>query len=369
MKKITTSLMAMLLTVMTLSACNGGSSGTGTNGGENSNTTSSAVTDAENNTELSANGSIENQQDEDATESNEGEASSTVPENSNAALCDTWENAYGEHGAVEYEYVEITLPSGLEDIDLSRYTYTDPLEESTGTIRKVSKMTLRTEAGEVWRIFEFDYHYTSAIDLYDESWTYDSDGNLLYRVVTYCTALDENRQLTGKIFKSFSDSYDAKNTQICEIYYTGTEWTQFEKAERDGIYSPATAFCIFAYDSQGRKLGVREYQMDGVQTGRWEYVWDGDTLTEVNRLNEYDGWSKYTAPEFDGEGRLTALYDIFSEDDTPLFTFTYDDQGRLVERTGYIAGKTIRYYQEFIYGADGKLVDCIFEATGNRTNQ
>lgn len=273
-------------------------------------------------------------------------------------LCDTWENAMGGSGPVEYEYIEIDLPQDMEDVDLTRSTYTDASEAASGRIRKVSKMTLKNELGYVWRMFEFEYHYDSPIDLYDEVRTYNGNGELLYTTTTYYTCTNTQGEYTGRIIKNFAQSFDAKREKIAQVEHTGGDWLQFESAQWDGIYDSSHKFCVFAYDDQGRKIGAREYKMDGMIVGHWEYVWEDGKLTEVNRRNEYDGWSKYTSPEFDSQGRLTALYDRVSGDSDPLFTFVYDEQGRLIERTGYNAGNGEPYHQSFHYREDGTLESC-----------
>lgn len=291
-------------------------------------------------------------------ESVEGDDSSFAAEGTAAAYFDTWENAYGESGPVEYEYIEIDLSSNLEEIDLVRDIYTDASESGTGTIRKVSKMTLKTEAGDIWRVFEFEYHYNSAVDLFDKTYTYNADDELLYSVTTYYQTTNANNEFTGKIVKNYSKSYDDDGENICSIYYNGTQLMQFESSEHYG-YDSSTRFCVFAYDSQGRKLGAREYLKDGTVAARWDYVWEEGVLTSVyrNRMSVYEGKSKYMTPEFDSEGRLAALY----EDNETLYTFTYDAQGRLTERTGYITSRSQQYHQTFIYGDDGSLKDCVYE--------
>lgn len=284
--------------------------------------------------------------------------SENSPGGSRKDLCDTWENAMGGSGPVEYEYVDIKLPGDMEEVDLTRETYTDVSEAVSGTIRKVSKMILKNPSGHVWRIFEFQYHYDSAVDLYDEVMTYNGNGELLYKSTTYYTSTNVQGEYTGRIVKKFAYSYDAKGENIAQIEYTGGEWLQFEKAQWDGIYDSSNKFCVFAYDALGRKTGAREYKMDGTVVGRWEYIWEDGKLKEVNRRNEYDGWSTYTDPEFDSEGRLSALYDRFSGSEEPVFTFVYDDQGRLIERTGFNAGYKPSYHQTFQYREDGTLESC-----------
>lgn len=148
-------------------------------------------------------------------------------------------------------------------------------------------------------------------------------------------------------------------------------------------YEDAVAKSWTEYTYDGRRPTLAVYYIRGMEENRTKYTYDGDTVRTVTYDSEDPiDWATYTV---DANGRvIKELIGPYTID------YTYDEKGRLLERTSYDSesvvatsessweydadGKLLRhvvYYDEKIFGlsvyrydAQGKLVSVTYEEGG-----
>ena len=207
----------------------------------------------------------------------------------------------------------------------TKYEKDGDLENTTVyTYDDKGNMTSRTYTTEDGRYNKFTYTYDEKGNLVKEEkeTTVISSGDYVY-TYTY----DEKGNKTV-----YDDGFGHKTLYAYDA--NGNLITETEDRGEDGGGQTVT----YTYDDQNRLLSRKWQENDGDDWGESTYQYD-NTATRYFKGSENDEgeWEKYE-PEYNEKGNIVKLTYTTSEGATRIFT--YDGEGRALDRTSTSDGKT-----------------------------
>ncbi len=225
------------------------------------------------------------------------------------------ENLYGYTYDKDRRLTALTTPAGKA----ISYVYTD------GQLERIS-----TPEGDI------DYTYScpdkvAQITFGSQSVAYEWDGPLL-----------TSRTLSGALAATVGYTYD-DNLQLSAMTYAGAE-TAYQR-DADDLLTSAGAFAITRNADNGSVEAVSDTASGGTFSASFGLNGFGELETQISQVNGTDVFA--LSLERNKGGQITSKTETFGSEST-VYTYTYDDLGRLLEVSAN--GGVV---EQYMYGGNG----------------
>ena len=277
-----------------------------------------------------------------------GNSAETNKEEAGTPPADTWENAQGQSGTVEYVY------------------------EGKNLVKTVFKLG---DSEKIWRTIEYFFREDSGMSTWIEN-HFDANGTLMFVLsISKHPAEEGATERMPKTIYGYDHILDETSSDMSYGTSGGTERTLMKNT-----YTGAQNYWIVKYGSNGLPVGATVYYRDGVRKSSWRFFSEGGKLTYAQCADDYTNFDYASTYKLKKDGdnltfvrgyasvqgnAVVNFNEKNSDDGIVAITLKYDSDGNVTELT-YPRENTTKtpIIEKYTYES-GKRVKCTFtEITG-----